>query len=66
MYFGDGLAQVFRLFLFIIAILFCWGAYSTIHFFMNKEIETDKPIVPELRLVVKNNVIDTVFVYREP
>lgn len=29
-------------------------------------IRTDKPIKPELELIIKDNKVDTVYVYRQP
>jgi hypothetical protein len=30
------------------------------------DIKSNKPIVPELEITVKNNKIDTIYVYRKP
>lgn len=54
--------------LIIIGILIClilWGSWELIDLlFIDDAIRVSKPIVPELELVVKDNVIDTVYVYR--
>ena len=33
--------------------------------FMDDSIKTTEPIIPELEITVKNNVIDTLYVYRD-
>lgn len=34
--------------------------------YFEKPIKSEKPIVPKIELVVKDNVIDTIYVYRIP
>lgn len=34
--------------------------------FIDDAIRVTKPLVPELELTVKDNVIDTIYVYRKP
>jgi len=51
----------------IIAILALWGCWELIDWlFIEEVIKSNTQIVPELELVVKDNVIDTVYIYREP
>ena len=46
-----------------IAIWGCWGLVDWM--WIDDAIRVSKPIVPELELVVKDNIIDTVYVYRQ-
>lgn len=56
--------------LIIIGILFCaivWGLWELIDWlWIDDAIRVTEPLVPELELTVKDNVIDTVYVYRIP
>jgi hypothetical protein len=55
-------------------IVFCicigfaiWGCWELIDWlWIDEVIKSTTPIKPEIELVVKNNVIDTVYVYRKP
>lgn len=53
--------------LLIIAIIGILGTlgFGSYFIFSAKEIESDKLLVPEIRLEVRGNKIDTVYVYRE-
>lgn len=43
----------------------CWGLWEIIDcLWVDDTIRVSQPIVPTLELVVKNNVIDTIYVYR--
>ena len=47
--------------------LACWGLWEIIDWlWIDDAIRSTKPITPEIELVVKNNTIDTVYVYRQP
>ena len=56
--------------LIIIGILFCaivWGLWELIDWlWIDDAIRVTEPLVPELELTVKDNVIDTIYVYRIP
>jgi len=48
-------------------ILTIWGCWELIDWLLiDDAIRSTKPITPEIELVIKNNVIDTVYVYRQP
>lgn len=48
-------------------ILAIWGCWELIDWlWIDDAIRSTKPIVPEIELVVIDNVIDTVYVYRQP
>lgn len=50
-----------------IIVLILWGFWKLIDWaFIDDAIRVDKPIIPELELVVKDNKVDTVYVYRIP
>jgi hypothetical protein len=48
-------------------ILAIWGCWELIDWlWIDDAIRSTKPITPEIELVIKNNVVDTVYVYRKP
>lgn len=48
-------------------ILAVWGCWELIDWlWIDDAIRSATPIVPEIELVVKDNVVDTVYVYRLP
>lgn len=54
-------------FLCIVCVLIFWGGYELVDWlFVDDSIRSTKIINPEIELVVKNNVIDTIYVYRKP
>lgn len=51
----------------IVALLVAWGMNELIDWLLiNDAIRVTEPLVPELELTVKDNVIDTIYVYRLP
>ena len=50
--------------LIVLAVWGCWGLIDWL--FIDDAIRVTEPLVPELELTVKGNVIDTVYVYRLP
>jgi hypothetical protein len=50
----------------VIIVASIWGCWELIDlFFIDDAIRTSTPIIPELELIVKDNIVDTVFVYRK-
>lgn len=47
-----------------VAMLLTWGV--TWFFSSSDSIKSDKPIKPEIQLVIKDNRVDTVYVYKKP
>lgn len=48
-------------------VLVIWGCWELIDYlFIDDVIRSSTPITPEIELVVKNNVVDTIYVYRKP
>lgn len=48
-------------------ILAIWGFWELIDWlFIEELIKSPAPIVPDLEIVVKDNVVDTLYIYREP
>ena len=61
---GLGTAVVF---LCIICVAVLWGGWELIDWlFIDDAIRTSQPITPVIELTVKDNVVDTVYVYRKP
>lgn len=49
----------------VILVLAIWIFYGLIDwFFIEETIRSTKPITPKIELVIKNNFVDTVYVYR--
>jgi len=52
--------------LLFLAGLSIWGVWELIDYlFIDEVIKTTTLIIPEIELTVKNNVIDTVYIYRK-
>lgn len=61
----SGFVETFIAFGVVIALA-CWGAWELIDWlFIDHSIRVYTPIIPEIELVVKDNVVDTVYVYRK-
>lgn len=62
----DGLVTVLFGFglIFGLALWSIWGLIDL--FFISEDIRSDKPIKPEIELVIKDNKVDTVYVYKQP
>ena len=50
-----------------IIILAIWGCWELIDWvFIDEVVKSSSPIIPEIELIVKDNIVDTVYIYREP
>jgi hypothetical protein len=62
----DGLVSTLVGFGIVIALA-VWGCWELIDWiWIDDAIRSTTPIVPEIELVVKDNVVDTIYVYRQP
>ena len=44
-----------------------WGCWELIDWlWIDEVIKSTKPITPELEIIVKDNIIDTLYIYRQP
>lgn len=51
----------------IVIALALWGCWELIDWiWIDDAIRSSTPIVPEIELIVKDNVVDTIYVYRQP
>lgn len=51
----------------VVIALALWGCWELIDWLLiDDAIRSTTPIVPEIELVVKDNVVDTIYVYRQP
>jgi len=57
-----GMFQMILFFIIIVAILMFLGGF----FFGTRSIKSDKPIKPKIELVIKDNLVDTVYIYERP
>lgn len=50
-----------------LVVIILWGCWEAIDWlWIDHSIESTTLIVPEIKLVVKNNIVDTIYVYRKP
>jgi hypothetical protein len=50
--------------IFFISII--WGSWELIdYFFIDEVIKSDVIIIPEIKLIVKDNIVDTIYIYRQ-
>lgn len=43
-----------------------WGAWEVIdYFFIDEVIKSETIITPEIEIIVNNNIVDTIYVYRQ-
>ena len=64
---GNALGQMFGCLIAIIVILAIGFIGSTCYYFFGDgAIKTTRPIKPQIELVIKNNKVDTLYVYRKP
>lgn len=48
-------------------VLMIWGAWELVDWlWIDDAIKVSKPIVPEIQLIIKDNVVDTLYIYRKP
>ena len=51
----------------ILIVVVIWGGWELIDWlFIDDAIKVAEPIVPELEIIVKDNVVDTLYIYRKP
>ncbi len=63
---GEGLIDAIII-LCILSVVVFWGGWELIDWlFIDDAIKVTRPLVPELEITVKDNVIDTLYVYRKP
>ncbi len=63
---GDGMGSAIVI-LCIACVAVFFGGWELIdYFFIDDAIKTTQPIIPKIEIIVKDNVIDTLYVYREP
>ena len=63
---GDGFLTATVLLCIGCVVLF-WGGWELIDWlFIDDAIKTTKPIIPEIELIVNDNIVDTLYVYRKP
>lgn len=63
---GKGLGEV-MIMMCIITLGIFWGGWELIDWlFIDDAIKTKTLIVPEIEITVKDNVIDTLYIYRKP
>lgn len=48
----------------VVALWGCWELFDWL--FIDDAVRSTIPIVPEIELVVEGNVVDTIYVYRQP
>lgn len=62
----DGIVETLIGFGIFIALCI-WGCWELVdYFFIDDAIKVSTPIIPEIELIIENNVVDTLYVYRKP
>jgi hypothetical protein len=63
---GDALSTFFKVVVIMGILLLMSGVYIIYNWYVSKDYEmiSSKKIVPELRLTIKDNKVDTLFVYK--
>lgn len=57
----------FAIFCFVVGTIITFCSIKLFEFINdNKGIESSKPIIPIKKLVINNNKVDTIYVYRKP
>ena len=50
-----------------IIVLGIWGGWELVdYYFIDDAIRTTEPIKPEIQLIIKDNIVDSIYVYRKP
>lgn len=63
---GEGLIKAIVI-LCIGCVVVFWGGWELIDWlFIDDAIKTTQPITPEIEIIVNDNVVDTLYVYRKP
>lgn len=64
---GKGLAEVFAVFatIAIVSVIGCI-VFTCYYFFGDDSIKSEHLIKPQIELVIKDNKVDTLYVYRKP
>jgi len=61
---GKGVVEALMIFCICVGF-FVWGMWELIDWwFIDDSIRSSEIIIPEIELVIKNNAVDTVYVYR--
>lgn len=48
-------------------VLVLWGGWEIIDWlFIDDSIKVSAPLVPEIEITIKNNIADTIYIYRKP
>ncbi len=64
---SNPLSDLFKFFTFILVILLFLFGYIFVYLYTNRnKIESDSIITPETKLIIKNNKVDTIYVYKVP
>jgi len=63
---GEGLVSAIVVMCVLCLVVF-WGGWELIDWlWIDDAIKVSKPITPEIEIIVKDNVVDTLYVYRKP
>jgi hypothetical protein len=49
-----------------LAVALPWAIFEGVCYFIPDTIESEHPIKPEIELVIKDNKVDTLYIYKEP
>ena len=64
---SNPLSDLFKFFTFIVVVLLFLLGYIFVYLYTNRnKIESDSIITPETKLIIKDNKVDTIYVYKLP
>lgn len=64
---SNPLSDLFKFFTFIVVVLLFLLGYIFIYLYTNRnKIESDSIITPEIKLIIKDNKVDTIYIYKLP
>ena len=64
---SNPLSDLFKFFTFIVVVLLFLLGYIFVYLYTNRnKIESDSIITPEVKLIIKDNKVDTVYIYKLP
>lgn len=64
---SNPLSELFKFFTFIVVVLLFLSGYLFAYLYTNRnKIESDSIITPEVKLIIKDNKVDTIYIYKLP
>ena len=62
----DGIGYFIMLFIIVVVSLLCIISINVYDYFTEDEIKSEHLIEPQTELIIKDNKVDTIYIYKEP